>query len=61
MPESSHALAWLGFAATAISLGLTFLPPPGSNVLTYEGNLIAQAAIMLGAGVALYVSGAGDS
>jgi amino acid transporter len=55
VPESSRALAWLGFAATAISLGLTFLPPPGSNVLTYEGNLIAQAAIMLGAGVALYV------
>ncbi len=55
VPESSRALAWLGFAATAISLGLTFLPPPGSNVLTYEGNLIAQAAIMLGAGVALYI------
>ena len=56
LPDSSHALAWLGFGATAISLALTFLPPPGSNVLTYEVNLIVQAAVMLGIGAALYLA-----
>jgi amino acid transporter len=56
LPDSSPALAWIGFAATAISLALTFLPPPGSNVLTYEVNLIVQAAVMLGLGAALYLS-----
>ena len=55
LPDASHALAWLGFGATAISLALTFLPPPGSDALTYEVNLIVQAAIMLGAGGALYM------
>jgi amino acid transporter len=55
LPDSSHALAWTGFAATAVSIALTFLPPPGSNVLTYEANLVVQAAIMLGAGAALYI------
>ena len=45
--------ALLGFAATAVSLGLTFVPPPGSNTLNYEVNLIAQAALMLGAGFML--------
>ena len=54
LPDSPRALALLGFAATAISLALTFVPPPGSNALTYEVNLVAQAAIMLGAGVGLY-------
>jgi len=54
VPDSAHALAWLGFAATAISLALTFLPPPGSNVLTYEVNLLVQAALMLGIGAGLY-------
>jgi amino acid transporter len=55
LPEAPHALAWVGFASTAISLALTFLPPPGSNALTYEANLIVQAAVMLGVGVALYI------
>ena len=55
LPDSSHALAWLGFGATAVSIALTFLPPPGSNVVTYEVNLIVQAAVMLGAGGALYM------
>ena len=55
LPESSHLLAWLGFAATAVSLALTFLPPPGSQVLTYELNLVVQAAIMLAAGAGLYI------
>ena len=47
-------LAAVGFAATAIALALTFVPPPGSNALTYEVNLILQAGIMLGIGVAFY-------
>jgi glutamate:GABA antiporter len=54
LPESPRSLAALGFAATAISLALTFVPPPGSNALTYEVNLIAQAAIMIGLGVGLH-------
>ena len=54
LPESPRSLAALGFAATAISLALTFVPPPGSNTLTYEVNLIVQAAIMLGLGLGLY-------
>ena len=54
LPDSPRPLAALGFAATAVSLALTFVPPPGSNVMTYEANLIVQAAIMLGLGLALY-------
>jgi amino acid transporter len=49
------AISITGFSATAIALALTFLPPPGSNALTYELNLMVQAAIMLGAGVGLYL------
>jgi glutamate:GABA antiporter len=54
-PFGLWAIAITGFVATAIALALTFLPPPGSNALTYELNLIVQAAIMLGAGVGLYL------
>ena len=54
MPEAPRWTAILGFAATAISLGLTFVPPPGSNALTYEVNLLVQAGVMLGLGAALY-------
>ena len=54
LPDSPKAVAWMGFAATAVSLALTFLPPPGANALTFEMNLIVQAAIMLGVGVAFY-------
>jgi glutamate:GABA antiporter len=54
LPETPRALAFLGFAATAISLALTFVPPPGSNALTYEVNLVAQAGLMLGVGLGLY-------
>jgi glutamate:GABA antiporter len=44
-----------GFLATAISLALVFVPPAGTaNVINYEVNLIGQAAIVLGAGIALY-------
>jgi amino acid transporter len=55
LPGSPRPLAALGFAATAISLALTFVPPPGSNALTYEVNLIVQAAIMIGLGFGLYL------
>jgi amino acid transporter len=54
LPQSPRSLAALGFAATAISLGLTFVPPPGSDAVTYEVNLIAQAGIMLGVGFGFY-------
>jgi amino acid transporter len=47
--------AGAGFLATALSVGLVFVPPPDTaNVLNYEANLIGQAVIVLGAGVALY-------
>jgi len=46
--------AFVGFAATAIALGLTFAPPPGVNATTYEVNLVVQAAAMIGAGLILY-------
>ena len=54
LPESPKSIAWMGFTATAVSLALTFLPPPGSNVLTFEANLLVQAAIVLGIGIAFY-------
>ena len=54
LPGAPRWPAALGFAATAISLALTFVPPPGSNALTFEVNLIVQAAVMLGIGLALY-------
>lgn len=54
LPESPKSLAGLGFAATAISLALTFVPPPGANPLTYEVNLVAQAGITIGLGLGLY-------
>ncbi len=48
------AIALIGSAATTIALALTFVPPPGSNTLTYEINLLVQAGIMLGVGIGLY-------
>jgi amino acid transporter len=47
-------IAAVGFSATAVALALTFVPPPGTNVVTFETNLIVQAAFMLGAGLLLY-------
>ena len=47
-------IAAVGFAATAVSLGLTFVPPPGAQIVTYELNLILQAAVIIGIGVVLY-------
>ena len=55
LPESPKPIAWMGFAATAASLALTFLPPPGANALTFEANLIVQAAIILGVGLVFYI------
>jgi amino acid transporter len=55
-PESPKAVALLGFTATAISLALTFVPPPGSNALTYEANLLVQAGVMCAVGGALYAA-----
>ena len=54
LPDTPRWPAALGFAATAISLALTFVPPPGTNALTYEVNLIVQAAITLGVGLGFY-------
>jgi glutamate:GABA antiporter len=54
LPDAPKWAAVVGFAATAISLALTFVPPAGANALTYEVNLIAQAAVMLGLGLGLY-------
>jgi len=45
------AVAIVGFLATAISVGLVFIPPGGTaNVLNYEANLIGQAVIILAVG-----------
>lgn len=46
-----------GFLATAVSLALTFVPPPGANVMTYELNLLLQAAVILGVGILFYRRG----
>jgi amino acid transporter len=54
LPDTPRWAPILGFAATAISLALTFMPPPGSNALTYELNLIVQAAVVLGVGIGFY-------
>lgn len=54
LPDTARWAPVVGLGATAISLALTFVPPPGANALTYEVNLISQAAIMLGLGVGLY-------
>lgn len=48
-------VATSGFLATAISMGLVFIPPAGTeNVLNYEVNLIGQSAIILGIGIAFF-------
>ena len=48
-------VAGAGGIATAVSLGLVFVPPPGTgNVLNYETNLIGQALIILAIGFILY-------
>ena len=60
-PELSVGLrvaAAVGFAATAISMVLVFVPPSGTaNVLNYEVNLVWQTAAVLAGGVGLYYFG----
>jgi glutamate:GABA antiporter len=51
--------AWLiagcGLMATLVAMGLVFVPPSGTaNVLNYEVNLIGQAALLIGIGMAFY-------
>jgi amino acid transporter len=53
--------AWLiagcGLITTLVAMGFVFIPPAGTqNVLNYEANLIGQAAILIGIGMAFYVS-----
>jgi glutamate:GABA antiporter len=50
-----YLVAASGFAATAISVALLFVPPSGTeNVLNYEANLIGQALVVLAAGAGVY-------
>jgi amino acid transporter len=43
-----------GLLATTLSMGLVFVPPPGTvNVWNYEANVIAQTALILVAGLAV--------
>ena len=58
-PRMLWIVAAIGFLATFIALALTFVPPPGTNAVTYEVNLIVQAAVMLGIGLGLYWWAAG--
>jgi amino acid transporter len=49
------AIGGCGLLATAISMGLLFVPPTGTeNVLNYEVNLIGQTALLIGIGMAFY-------
>jgi amino acid transporter len=44
-----------GLTATAVSMALVFVPPPGTvNVWNYEANVIVQTALVLAAGLALF-------
>jgi amino acid transporter len=48
-------IAGCGLMATAISMGLALVPPPGTeNRLNYEVNVIGQATLILAIGMALY-------
>jgi amino acid transporter len=52
-------LVWLvalaGFATTAVSLGLLFVPPQGTaNVANYEANLAWQSLVIAAVGLLLY-------
>ena len=51
------AIAGCGMLATLIAMGLVFIPPAGTeNVLNYEVNLIGQAAVLIGIGMAFYLT-----
>ncbi|MDQ3170013.1 MAG: APC family permease [Acidobacteriota bacterium] len=49
----SRLAAASGFAATAVSLGLVFVPPAGADALNYEIRLCVQAAAIIAIGYAL--------
>ena len=45
-----------GLLATAVSMALVFVPPPGTgNVWNYEANVIVQTALILAAGLAVFL------
>jgi amino acid transporter len=49
------AISLTGLLATAISLGLVFVPPPGTtSVMNYEASLLLQTAAVVGIGFLLY-------
>jgi glutamate:GABA antiporter len=51
------AIAGCGMLATLIAMALVFIPPAGTeNVLNYEVNLIGQAAVLIGIGMAFYLT-----
>jgi glutamate:GABA antiporter len=48
-------LAMVGFAATAVAVGLAFVPPRGaSNLVGYVLNLVLQTAAVVAVGLVLY-------
>ena len=56
-PFGAWATAGCGLLATFTAMGLVFVPPAGTeNVLNYEANLIGQAAVLIGVGMALYLT-----
>jgi amino acid transporter len=56
-PTGAWVMAGCGMAATVISMGLVFVPPPGTeNVLNYEVNLIGQTLALIGVGLAFYAA-----
>jgi amino acid transporter len=49
--------ALVGFAATAISMALCFVPPPGTtNVGSYEANLVLETLAVVVVGIVLGVA-----
>ncbi len=49
-----------GFLATALSMALLLVPPPGTpNVFKYEANLILQSAALLGVGLFFFLRAKG--
>ena len=49
------ATAGLGFAATLVSIGLLFVPPPDTqNILNYQANLLGQSLLLVVIGLAFY-------
>jgi amino acid transporter len=50
-------IAACGFVATAIAIGLVFVPPPDTtNLLNYEANLIGQSLLLFVIGLGFYMA-----